>query len=515
MLFKFENLLFDYKYATFLHLVIIVGSGFLMHLSIIDNSFLSDDFVIISKLLEWDYHNTSFFRPLSKWSMYIDFLIWGLAPLGYYLSNIFLNILSSIFLYFLVINFNNIIGNRDLNNIKITALAVSLIFISYPYHNEAVAWIAGRGVLIASLFAMVSFNLYLLNDKGIFSFKLLLSLLFYFLSLFAYESVWTFPVIILISGLFFAQRRYKPLKEILVISCLYFLILGVYLFIRMQYVGTIIGAYGIDKHLYVSVIDLALNVLRFVSRSFIGPQENVIVFVALSTFLLILFSVLYVYIIHKKTLKKYFTHFLFLSMYFIALLPVLSLGIDTHDTESERFLYFPSFFMILSVVYFILIFINDMKYRVLILSLIFFSNIYFLQESNSNFRNASNITKGIIEDISSFSDAENLYCINIPDQYKGAFIFRNGLKEAINLYINPYKFENIIIISKIEVSSQNKELTKVSISDLENKHHRDVMSYLLKHSDPNKKLKPSILNINSSVAYFNSEERFIQIRSNN
>jgi len=127
-----------------------------------------------------------FYRPLTSLSYWIDLKIWGLNPAGFHLTNILIQILNCILLYFVV---------SSLGAGKPTALLSALLFSVFPLHFENVSWISGRTDLLSFLFAMLSILFFAKFFKKYRKSFLLWSSFFYLCSLLAKETNLFLPAI--------------------------------------------------------------------------------------------------------------------------------------------------------------------------------------------------------------------------------------------------------------------------------------------------------------------------------
>jgi hypothetical protein len=118
------------------------------------------------------------------------------------------------------------------------------------------------------------------------------------------------------------------------------------------------------------------------------------------------------------------------------IVPVIT-GISTQTTESDRMLYFPSVFVCM-IGGWLLIRIKKSGYRWLLFALIISYNLFFLERNNLNWRRASTVTWSIMSKIQELSRSEKqegkVYFLNIPNEIKGAYVFRLGFSDALRLY---------------------------------------------------------------------------------
>jgi len=130
------------------------------------------------------------------------------------------------------------------------------------------------------------------------------------------------------------------------------------------------------------------------------------------------------------------------------LLPVIPLGIDTHDTESERFLYFPSVFFIICIVQ--LLHLVFRRRIILAYAVVFITEIVVLFVSYRSFVISSNICRATISGLMKTVDSDSVFCKDLPTQYKGAFIFRNGFESVVKL-VKKDSVQTVVILSKSEL----------------------------------------------------------------
>ena len=166
------------------------------------------------------------YRPVCTITFFIDYFFWQLNPFGYHLTNLLLHIANCILLYLLALSITK--------NPKI-AIFASLLFASHPVNSEAVGVIAFREDLLAVLFMLSSFILFIKLDtvsrikKGC---LYLSSLLFFLLALFSKEAAIVFPPLLLLYDYFF-KKFPRSIREYFKLRYLgYAIVLGFYCFIR-------------------------------------------------------------------------------------------------------------------------------------------------------------------------------------------------------------------------------------------------------------------------------------------
>jgi protein O-mannosyl-transferase len=77
-----------------------------------------------------------------------------------------------------------------------------------------------------------------------------------------------------------------------------------------------------------------------------------------------------------------------------------------------------------------------------------------LFNSNQTWVSAAQIAENTIASLKSLDSANKLYVLNLPDRYRGAYIFRNSFPRAVQLFV-PGKFAEVQTISFHNLESVN------------------------------------------------------------
>ena len=193
------------KYSKFLPLIVIVVT-FLLFINAIDNEFLNwddDRYITGNEHLKFTLENIKFFFtdfyfvmyiPLTMMSYMIDYSLVGIEHAWvYHLHNIILHLITTALVFFFIKK----IFEKKNNEKYIYAFVVAILFGIHPLHVESVSWIAERKDVLYSMFFMSSLLTYLhfINTKK--KLLLVLSFVFYLLSLFSKTQAVVLPLIMI------------------------------------------------------------------------------------------------------------------------------------------------------------------------------------------------------------------------------------------------------------------------------------------------------------------------------
>src|SRR3982750_299595 len=154
-----------------------IAVSFLIYVPVIGRYFVSDDFKVIYRVCR---ENTlfikGFFRPLSDLSIWMNYKLGGFNPTVFNSFNILVHGINAYLVYLTCLCWG-----QKTDNIKNKRFAIfsSAIFLCYPFHNEAVVWLLGRGASMACLFSLLALVSYFKIEKN--SVKQFFFCFFYFI----------------------------------------------------------------------------------------------------------------------------------------------------------------------------------------------------------------------------------------------------------------------------------------------------------------------------------------------
>lgn len=416
--------------------------------------FLNDDFIHIplSKDGRWFQRNS--FRPVCDFSIAIDYFLWGKSAWGYHLTNFILHVCNAGLVYILAFR---LFKRYSKEKGKWLSWLTAVLFFIYPFHSESIYWIIGRSGSLGALFFIPAVIFYLQrNEHG---FYFLLSAVFYVVGLLTYESVWIFPLVAIgCSWLDKKSNRFVFRKEVK-----YFLYLaGIFvlsIILKIILIGQVAGVYEANGFLHFNIKELLFNWQRLFTRSFMPPFASTITFI-FASIILLLSTILALLIFRQKTL------FYFLVVSFaVSLIPYLSLGIDTHGVEGERYLYLPSIFVCIMAMYLITLVSKKVNVRILIFVVLSGLSVFFQFRSKAQYVAASNIAKTTIQALEQIQHKQRLFVDSLPQEVNGALVFRLGFYEALQWMKPGQPFKNVIVISGKENAVVWNDQYKIMIAD--------------------------------------------------
>ena len=397
-------------------------SPFLLYFPVIHKYFVSDDFKVLSRVcLEKTILIKGFFRPLSDITIYLNYKLDGFNPMVFNSFNLLAHGINSFLLYICCLRFG--ITDKKLN--KQFAFIAGLLFLTYPFHNEGVVWLLGRGASMSCTFALAGI-IVMLSRYSLLK-RILLTCSCYFIGLLAFESIIFYPFIILI---FLLIRGVKRKEGILWVTGL-LITLCIHLMIRMLISGSLTGSYG-GGFLKTAPAIYLLNMAKTAGRLIFPPTGTwhwlVFVYIAI----LVVLGILSLRIRPEgnnpsmKVIKG-----LCLCLCISCIVPVFT-GISTITSESDRMLYFPSLFLCMIISMLLICFIRNSFGKLLICFLLLSYNIFFLEKNNLHWAIAGDTTQSLIRLIKNRPQGKT-YILDVPEEYRGAFIFRQGLNDALRI----------------------------------------------------------------------------------
>lgn len=281
------------------------------------------------------------YRPLQSTSYALTVRLWGKDPRYFHAENVLLHLLNGILIYFLL---NRLLKKRGLSFLS------SLLFLVHPLQVEAVTYLSERASLLALLFFLLSFLLFIKSNvkRGEIDAKLIASLFLFSASLLSKETAIILPAVIVVYMICFSEENTLNVRRLFSASWYYFLLAFIFLVVRTMNLGKLAQQVSVGKgELFLIMAGVFCQYLRlfvYPANLTFFPEVNakglILSDIYIAYFAVIIGFIFLTVYIFKKNRKISF----FLIGYLIALLPVSNL-IPIKAYMQERFLYFPSVFL--------------------------------------------------------------------------------------------------------------------------------------------------------------------------
>lgn len=410
---------------------------------VLHKNFASDDFGVLRRVVYGDsFFMKDYFRPLSDITLYFSYLTGGFNPLYYNLFNVLVHAGCCFMLYYFCLLYNGVI----VKNRVFFAWFSALLFLIYPFHNETVIWVVGRASLVSCFFGFLSL-LTAFSDLHPFK-KYSLSCLFYFLGMCSYETILPLPGIILV----LLYIKDKSIKSYIPVVTPYTITLIINLVIRYLVSGVIYGNYGAQMF----SPSLKLYVIKFLKvsgRLFLPPADFPVLMGICFTVLVLVVLALSIMIFKRRNEVSPSYIKITLALSVSCLVPVM-FGLSTKTYEGDRIFYFTSFFLCMWIAYLADIFSRH-RFTLCINGLILIYFIFFFYQGLFIWKKAGDITTAILEKVQQVKvKGNNLFLINMPEEYHGAQVLRNNFKDA--LVINHIDTAGIRVINYLNTASAIK-----------------------------------------------------------
>jgi hypothetical protein len=377
---------------------------------------------------------------------YLLYKLFGLTGLPWYIIFSGLHALNAWLVYLLAIK----TGSAFRINMKpIVALVASLIYLLNPYSVEVVVWkvcihyLISSGLILTGLLFVLDYL-----ESGRKKFLWVIHGLL-FIALFTLELAFITPVLYLVLiGLMNTGKRphHKVGSDLLLIVVPQALLVLSYLGLSKLLLGNWVGHYGTDAHLSFPVYNMIstefqylvkyLFHFRFTPYTIQDPVYQMLSTPIAAFFILFIgLSVLVIFIINFQRLSAKVKYSVFLlSGFFISILPVSNLFFAYLQlSENDRYGYLAFIFLAILLAY-----IFSLFHR----SIFFFFAAAWLLISGfltvqliAGWQQSQQVYISLAENFEWY-DSEQVYILNLPDNYRGIFMYRiigkeSGLPEVL------------------------------------------------------------------------------------
>ena len=159
------------------------------------------------------------YQPLSWVTLGLDYLIWGMNPFGYHLTNLILHAANALVFYYLARRLLSmtLAAAHEEFSLQFGASLAALFFALHPLRVESVAWVTERRDVLSGLFFLLTLWCYVNMAQAATAsgYKKWLSatLALYVLSLLSKATALTLPVVLLVLDVYPLRRMGGEVRE--------------------------------------------------------------------------------------------------------------------------------------------------------------------------------------------------------------------------------------------------------------------------------------------------------------
>ncbi len=388
--------------------------------------FLNDDMTHLPLSSKGIFFQRNSFRPIHDLLLIIEYKLWGLNALGYHLVEWLIHVLCSVLVYQFSYSLLKLYSKHTKKELTTLSLSTASLFSVYAFHSESVLWILGSGASLATVFFLLSAIFYLKRKEVLIYF--ISSLICFQIGLFTYEAIWVAPIFVGLLSFESVRNKSTQWKKEWIYPGVYFISFLVNLLIRKLLIGELAGTYGGQKIFSFSLKPLLYNGLCLFARSFVPPNVSTSLFAASVVVLALVLIITFRKLLNAKAFNSLLL--ILIISFLCSLLPVISLGISTHSRESERFLYLPSVFLCLLIIFVVNSVLSYPKMVICFVGVLFY-NIYFTYTNARDYSVAGQISKSFYKHFEIESSTDTIVLNGFPRQFNGLPLFRSGFKEGL------------------------------------------------------------------------------------
>jgi hypothetical protein len=416
----------------YIYVVVLFTATLLLAFSVTSLFFFDEDIFVVNS-------NGDFFKQIwqrgfvCKLTYLSDNYFFGKNPAGYHIVNLLFHLADAVLGTLVLKEFIKLCHNHFTGfQVKIIPVIFFILFLVSPIHSEPLCYILARDGSMVTFFSLLSVLFFMKVDfknNGWFFF----SLLFFLCALFTYEISWMLPVIILSIAVFKGYIKKQPLKKNIAVPALYFIFFAAWFIIKVVLTDKFeVSDYRNQDLFSISFLTLLKNIDLLFLRNFIPPFKSTAIFLFISAFFIIALAA-GLYKIFREKRPLFFLCILLVALTLFGFLAVAIIGIDSHDSESERYIYFSSTFavMLLAVVLTMVI-----KNKVILVAAVATLTILYalsLFKTINHYKEGGVFANKYLTILNNNKPGKKtIYIINQPSQYYGALLFRAKSRMAGN-----------------------------------------------------------------------------------
>ncbi len=400
--------------------------------------FLNDDFEHIPLAAGGHFVFGTFIRPVTDVLLWIDHAFWDKNPVGYHLTSLLIHLANAWLVYRLALSWFARYAPEQ-GQVRLKAWAAGLLFMLYGFHAEPLLWVICRSGSIGTLFFLLSCLCYMERKRGWIFFGC--SLLFFGLGLLTYESTWIYPLTALFISVTDIRKKDSSRNREAPYLIATFFFFGAYLLYLVWRMGNVGNDYSMHNIIRFNPGRLIYNYNTLLGRTMLPYSGRSWIFVSAYGILLAAGS----YWAGRRILQGKAAPFLLLLLacLLVSPLPAISLGISTHNSESERYIYLPSVFFVLLVTQACGSLLPRMRGWLAVTMVLLIGHGCLLWHSAQAYRTAGGIIRQSLSALPASGEISTLHVIGLPLQYQGAIMFRTGFNDALRWIGSGCRYERL------------------------------------------------------------------------
>lgn len=412
--------------------IAVVSAALLPFIRVLPAWFVADDYLVIPRFTHgdasvWSFAlsaftstervPTNFYRPLPFVTLFAEARAWGAAAAGFHATNLLLHASNAALVWW--------IARRIARNPPVTALAAAtLFFAAHPRRVEPVAWISARPDLLCTLFALTMAASWIRWRQGDGPAWLLASVGAWWGAALSKESALLLPAAL---PLLRADATHDRPTRRRVALWAFGVSLPAYLMVRRSVLGTWIGGYGADVF---SAPRSAAGVIKQLAYAVLPPFDvngwGVLAAGAAAGALLVGFA-WWLWRCRRVPGAGFA-----LAWTAAAILPVATLPISLTTTFNDRLMYLPAVGMALALG--VMLGRSPIAARLCVVVALVLAAAY-TAVITERWRVAGDLTgriaAAIAAGVATPDRANAVYFAAVPDSFRGAYMLRSGLREAV------------------------------------------------------------------------------------
>jgi hypothetical protein len=299
------------------------------------------------------------------------------------------------------------------------AVLAGIIFVVFPFQTEAVVWLAAKSYGYALFIMLLSIRAYIHYIKTSNRWFMVLFGLGTFVAIHCKELGYLTPIFAyLLARWTFPNSSQKLLIQVAIV------IFGASLLLRFMVLGAWIGGYGETVHLPTFttwVVHLGVWLLKLLAGTRLWMGESIQFVIGIGIYVSLFLLALRI---------KFLPHLGWraLLLLVVALLPILPLEITAYKSvEAERYGYVAA--LVVAVIWAYVITHSKLTKKWLLAGVLIIISGVSVQVDILKYQQANRIATSYLDQLTVMLDSKDshILLLNIPDNFEGAYVLRNGI----------------------------------------------------------------------------------------